>query len=72
MAAPCRFEDIIAIAQKRFPEAVESQKLSAVPVPPTIVYAVDTTTTEKFFNMKFRSLEEQVITIVEQYLELFG
>ena len=72
MAVPCRFEDIIAIAQKHFPEAVERRKLPAIPVPPTVVYAVDTTAAEELFNMKFRSFEEQVITIVEQYLEFSG
>lgn len=65
-----KWADSIEIVKKRFPEAVQDGRLPADATQPTKKLLVDTSRTEKVLGIKFRSYEEQVVSVTEHYLEL--
>lgn len=64
--------DAIEIVKKHFPKAVESGVLPNNGSTPTKKTIIDSSATEKLLGMKFKSYEEQVVSVVEHYLELRG
>lgn len=65
-----KWADSIEIVKKRFPEAVQDGRVPADGTQPTKKLLVDTSRTEKVLGIKFRSYEEQVVSVTEHYLEL--
>lgn len=64
--------DALEIVKRRFPKAVESGVLPADGDTPSKATSVDTAETQKLAGMKFRSYEDQVVSVTEHYLELVG
>ncbi|KAK5995105.1 Ketoreductase CTB6 [Cladobotryum mycophilum] len=63
------------IVKRRFPEAYAEGvfKFESIPRPVTIQIHIDGTKAEKTFaGFKYKSYEEQVVSVVEHYLELLG
>ncbi|KAH6662296.1 hypothetical protein B0J14DRAFT_525334 [Halenospora varia] len=67
-----RWEDTIDIVNRNFPEAVKNGILPNNGHAKTKKTKIDASRTEKVFGFKFQSYEEQVKTVVKQYLELSG
>jgi len=67
-----RWEDAIEIVNRNFPEAVKKGILPNNGVASTKRTRVDSSRTEKVFGFKFQSYEEQVKSVVKQYLALVG
>ena len=67
-----RWEDAIEIVNRNFPEAVKKGILPNNGTAASKRTKVDSTRTEKVFGWKFQSYEEQVKSVVKQYLELSG
>lgn len=65
-----KWTDALEIVKKRFPDAVKDGRLSADGTQPTKKLLIDTSETEKVLGIKFRSYEEQVVSVTEHYLEL--
>ncbi|TAQ89682.1 hypothetical protein B7494_g1988 [Chlorociboria aeruginascens] len=67
-----RWEDAIEIVQRNFPLAVKSGVLPNNGTAATKRTKVSATRTEEVFGWKFQSYEEQVKSVVKQYLGLLG
>lgn len=67
-----RWEEAIEIVQRNFPWAVKKGILPNNGIASTKRTKVDASRTEKVFGWKFASYEEQVKSVVRQYLELLG
>lgn len=68
--AGMRFDDAMAIVAKRFPEAVAKGILPNNGSAPTIHVKLDVSKTERILGFKHKNFEEQVVNIVDHYLEL--
>lgn len=64
------FEDGIKAAAARFPHAVADGRLKTTGKQPTAIVNLDAKKSEDTFNFKFKTYNEQVESIVEQYLEV--
>ncbi|MCJ1272325.1 hypothetical protein MMC21_000111 [Puttea exsequens] len=64
------WEDALTVVKKRFPEAVRDGRLPADGSQPTKRFLFDSSRTEEVLRIKFRSYEEQVVSVAEHYLEL--
>ena len=60
----------VDIVKKHFPEAVKAGILPANGTQPTKRLRYDVSETEKVLGIKFRSYEDQVVSVTEHYLEL--
>ncbi|TVY25856.1 putative uncharacterized oxidoreductase [Lachnellula hyalina] len=67
-----RWEEAIGIVNRNFPEAVRKGILPNNGTAKTKRTKVDSSRTEKVFGFKFLGYEEQVKSVVEQYLGLLG
>ena len=67
-----RWEEAIEIVNRNFPEAVKKGILPNNGTAATKRTKINSTRTEKVFGFKFQSYEEQVKSVVKQYLELLG
>lgn len=67
-----RWEEAIDIVNRNFPEAVKKGILPNNGPAKTKRTKVDSSRTEKVFGFKFQSYEEQVKSVVKQYLGLLG
>ncbi|PVH84716.1 NAD(P)-binding protein [Cadophora sp. DSE1049] len=67
-----RWEQAIEIVERNFPEAVRKGVLPNNGTAATKRTRVDASRTEEVFDFKFRSYEEQVKSVVKQYLSLVG
>ncbi|KAE8445973.1 hypothetical protein EG329_012612 [Mollisiaceae sp. DMI_Dod_QoI] len=67
-----RWEEAIEIVNRNYPEAVKKGILPNNGTASTKRTKVDSSRTEEVFGFKFQSYEEQVKTVVEQYLGLLG
>lgn len=67
-----RWEEAIEIVQRNFPQAVEKGILPNNGIASTKRTKVDASRTERVFGWKFATYEEQVKSVVTQYLELLG
>lgn len=68
--AGIKWDDSLDVVKRRFPEAVKDGRLPANGTQPTIKLLIDASETEKVLGIKFRSYEEQVVSVTEHYLEL--
>jgi hypothetical protein len=66
------WSDAIGIVNRNFPEAVKNGILPNTGSTPTKRTKVDASRTERVFGVKFLSYEEQVKSVVTQYLTLLG
>ncbi|KAK3646878.1 hypothetical protein LTR56_008366 [Elasticomyces elasticus] len=64
--------DAIGIVKRHFPKAVKNGVLPNSGVTSTKKVAIDVSETEKLTGIKFKSYEEQVLSVVKQYLDLIG
>ena len=62
--------DSIKIAERHFPMAVEKGILPLGGNTPTLRHRVDGSKTERVFGMKMKGFEEQIVSLVGQYVEL--
>ncbi|KFX91461.1 hypothetical protein V490_05890 [Pseudogymnoascus sp. VKM F-3557] len=62
------------IVKRRYPKEVANGILKVDPAEPaqTLPLSVSSAKAEKAFNFKFKDLEEQVVSVVDHYLELLG
>jgi nucleoside-diphosphate-sugar epimerase len=67
-----RWEEAIEIVNRNFPEAVKKGVLPNNGTASTKRTKTDSSRTEKVFGFKFQSYEEQVKSVVNQYLALLG
>jgi nucleoside-diphosphate-sugar epimerase len=67
-----RWEEAIDVVQRNFPLAVKRGILPNNGTASTKRTRVDASRTEKVFGFQFASYEEQVKSVVEQYLEMLG
>jgi hypothetical protein len=67
-----RWEEAIDIVNRNYPEAVKKGILPNNGKAATKRTKVDSSRTEKVFGFQFKSYEEQVKSVVEQYLTLVG
>ncbi|TVY80476.1 putative uncharacterized oxidoreductase [Lachnellula suecica] len=67
-----RWEEAIEIVNRNFPEAVKKGVLPNNGTASTKRTKIDSSRTEKVFGFKFQSYEEQVKSVVKQYLTLVG
>ena len=67
-----RWPEAIEIVNRNFPEAVKKGILPNNGTSMTKRTKVDASRTEKVFGFKFQSYEEQVKSVVKQYLSLLG
>jgi len=67
-----RWEEAIDIVNRNYPEAVKKGILPNNGKAATKRTKVDSSRTEKVFGFQFKSYEEQVKSVVEQYLTLLG
>ena len=65
-----KVDDAIDLVKKHFPKQVENGMFPLGGTTPSIPTPFDTTKTEDFFEIKFKSFEEMVKDTVGQYLEL--
>ncbi|MCJ1451312.1 hypothetical protein MMC28_001648 [Mycoblastus sanguinarius] len=64
------WDDSIEIVKKRFPEAVKDGRLPLGGKQPSKRLLYDTSRTEKILGIKFRTYEDQVVSVAEHYLDL--
>lgn len=64
------FQDQTNIIREHFPQEVANGTFSMDGELPDRPFIFDCSSTEQFFNWKFKSFEEQVKDVAEQYLEL--
>lgn len=67
---PVSFNEQIAIARKRFPDAVARGIFPCDGSVPDREFLLDTSGTEDFFAFRFRTFEEMVVDVAAQFLEL--
>jgi hypothetical protein len=67
-----RWEEAIGIVNRNYPKAVKKGILPNNGTASTKRTKVDASRTEKVFGFKFQSYEEQVKSVVDQYLGLLG
>lgn len=69
-----QWADCLEIARRRFPEAVDDGRLKLVAPEdaPTVPNPVSNKKAREVMGIKFKSYEEQVVSVVEHYLELLG
>lgn len=67
-----QWSNVLEIVQRRFPDAVKNGTLPNNGEAPTKKILVDASETERLTGIKFKSLEEQVVSVTEHYLELVG
>ena len=65
-----QWDAAIEIVQRRFPEAVKDGRLPANGTQPSKRVLIDASETEKILGIKFRSFEDQIVSVTEHYLEL--
>jgi hypothetical protein len=63
--------DALEIIKKHYPERVYDGTFPLNGVTPSKKVLLDASKTEKTFNIKFRTYEESVCEIADQYLELY-
>ncbi|KAK4503504.1 hypothetical protein PRZ48_004419 [Zasmidium cellare] len=66
-----KWNDVGEIVKRRFPEAVEKGVLSTGGEQGTYYYPYDARKTEETFGIKFKGFEEQVVSVVGHYLEVY-
>jgi nucleoside-diphosphate-sugar epimerase len=66
------WDDGVEIARRRFQDAVQSGLLPLGGSAPRHLVMVDASKTETVFGMKFRAFEDQVVSLVSQYVDLSG
>ncbi|RFU81043.1 hypothetical protein TARUN_1136 [Trichoderma arundinaceum] len=64
------WEDGIKIIKENFPEAISQGRLKTTGKQPTVVVRVDTKKTEETFGIQLSGYEQQVKSLVSQYLEV--
>ena len=69
---PAQYEwnDVISIAKKLFPDAIEEGLLPLSGSVKSIALPFDASKTEEMFGIKLKGFEEMVVDAVEQYCEL--
>lgn len=70
LSQPARWNEARSIVRKEYPEAVKRKLLVTGGSVKTILLPVDTSLTEETFGFKFTPYEEQVKSVVGQFLEL--
>lgn len=70
LSQPARWNDAIGVAKRAFPKGFESRTLVERGDLGTIDLPMDTATAERALRFEFRGFEEQVRSVVGQYLEL--
>jgi nucleoside-diphosphate-sugar epimerase len=65
-----KWEDGISIIKKHFPEAIAQGHLKTTGKQPTAFVRADSKKTEETFGIKFAGFEQQVKTLVTQYLQV--
>lgn len=70
LSQSARWNDAIAIAKREFPEAIKTKLLVTGGSVKTTPLPIDASLTEETFGFKFASYEDQVINVVEHFLEL--
>lgn len=66
-----KWNDINEIVARRFPEAVKKGILSSKGETGSFYYPYDAKKTEETFGIKFKSFEEQVVSVIGHYLEVY-
>lgn len=66
------WSNAIEIVQRRFPQAVTKGILPNNGLAPTKQTKIDASETARLLGIEFKSYEEQVVSVVEHYLELKG
>ncbi|KAF2169107.1 hypothetical protein M409DRAFT_20336 [Zasmidium cellare ATCC 36951] len=66
-----KWNDVVEIVGRRFPEAVKKGILSTEGNQGTYYYPYDAKKTEETFGFKFKTFEEQVVSVVGHYLEVY-
>lgn len=64
-----QWNDAKEIVRKRFPEAVEKGLLPCQGSTETRVMKVDGSKAERVFGFKYKDFEEQIVSVIGQYLE---
>jgi nucleoside-diphosphate-sugar epimerase len=66
--------DSFEIVKRRFPEAYADGvfKFDSIARPVSVPTKIDSSKAETTFGFKFKSFEEQTVSVVEHYLELIG
>ena len=64
------WEDGIDLVRKHFPQAIENGRLSAAGKQPTVPVYIDARKTEETFGFRFAGYEQQIKSLVGQYLEV--
>ena len=66
------WDDVLGIVGRVYPEAVKEGKLDLGGTQKSLTISYDVSDSETAFGLKFKGLEEQVRSVVGQYLELLG
>lgn len=64
------YNDAHDIVARRSPKEVQDGSLKITGDQPTKLLKLDTTQTEQVFGIQFKSYEEQVVSVLERYVEL--
>ena len=65
-----QWDAAIEVVKRRFPVAVEDGRLPANGTRPSKRVLIDASETEKVLGIKFRSFEDQIVSVTQHYLEL--
>jgi hypothetical protein len=68
----CRWAESMEIVKRHFPDEVAKGIFPLGGSIDTKPLLVDSSFTEKTFGIKFKGLEEQVVSVAEHYVELVG
>ena len=68
--APCVWQDVTGIVAREFKEEVEEGAVPNDGIKGTLPVVIDAGKTERGLGVKFMGFEEQVKSVVGQYLEL--
>ena len=68
-----KWSDVFAIVKKQYPQQYSKGifKFDKVPATVTVPSKISTTLTTRTFGIQFETFEEQVISVVDQYLDFF-
>lgn len=64
------WEDAIDVIKKHFPEPLADGRLKSTGKQPTAIVRIDASKTEKTFGIRLSSFEDQIKSLVSQYLEI--
>lgn len=67
-----KWNDVKDIVAKHFPIAVQGEALPSDGDAPTFELRCDSEKVQKAFGFRLQSFEEQVVDVVQQYLEVIG